>query len=143
MRSVGRGPGGAPHRPAKRWPAQRYAEMAVRLREKGVHPVMLGGKGDEAAAAAIATDCADAVNLLGQTSLLEVAGLARRAAGAVGNDTGPMHIAAAVGCPAVALFSNASDPALCGQRGPTVTILRRSDLADLPVSEVEAALRLR
>ena len=136
-------PGGAAHRPAKRWPAPRYAELAVRLVDMGVRPVMLGGDGDEAAATAIAAECPDAANLLGQTSLLEVAGLARHAVGAVGNDTGPMHIAAAVGCPAVALFSNASDPALCGQRGPAVTILRRPDLADLSVSEVEAALRLR
>ena len=69
--------------------------------------------------------------------------IARRAAAAVGNDTGPMHIAAAVGCPSLALFSAASDPALCGQRGPDVAFLRRPDLAALAVDEVEAALRLR
>jgi hypothetical protein len=41
------------------------------------------------------------------------------------------------------LFSAASDPGLCGQRGPDVTILRRSSLADLSVDEVDAAVRLR
>ncbi|MGH6618562.1 MAG: glycosyltransferase family 9 protein, partial [Alphaproteobacteria bacterium] len=61
----------------------------------------------------------------------------------VGNDTGPMHIAAAVGCPSLVLFSAESDPALCGQRGPAVAYLRRPVLADLAVAEVEAALRLR
>jgi ADP-heptose:LPS heptosyltransferase len=54
-----------------------------------------------------------------------------------------MHIAAAVGCPSLVLFSAASDPALCGQRGPAVAYLRRAALADLAVDEVEAALRLR
>jgi hypothetical protein len=41
------------------------------------------------------------------------------------------------------LFSAASDPALCGQRGSAVAYLRRAALADLTVDEVEAALRLR
>ena len=72
-----------------------------------------------------------------------VAGVLREAAFIIGNDTGPMHIAAAAGCPSLVLFSAASDPALCGQRGPSVAYLRRPRLADLAVDEVEAALRLR
>lgn len=136
-------PGGAAHRPAKRWPAEAYAALAGRLSAKGVTPVIVGGPDERAAAATILEACPDALNLLGRTSLLEIAGVARKAAAAVGNDTGPMHIAAAVGCPSVALFSAESDPALCGQRGPDVTVLRRSSLTDLPVDEVEAAVRLR
>jgi hypothetical protein len=50
-----------------------------------------------------------------------------------------MHLIAAAGCPAVVLFSAASDPALCGQRG-RVAILRRDDLADLALEPVLAAL---
>ena len=69
--------------------------------------------------------------------------LARMAAGAVGNDTGPMHVIAAAGCPAVVLFSAKSDPALVKPRGPAVTTLRRDDLADLPLDEVVAALIMR
>jgi ADP-heptose:LPS heptosyltransferase len=136
-------PGGAAHRPAKRWPADRYAELAGHLAEKGLPPVILGGPDEQAAVAAILDVCPDAVSLLGRTTLFDIAGAARRAAGAIGNDTGPMHIAAAVGCPSLVLFSDASDPALCGQRGPDVAILRRADLRDLPVEEVEAAVRLR
>ena len=60
--------------------------------------------------------------------------------GAVGNDTGPMHIFAAQGCRTLVLYSNASDPALCAQRGDTVTILRRERLQDLSVKDVAAAL---
>lgn len=136
-------PGGAAHRPEKRWPAERYGDLAGRLAGRSIQPVVVGGTGDEGAAASIARACPETVDLVGQTSLMELAGLARRAAGAVGNDTGPMHIAAAVGCPSVVLFSDASDPALCGQRGAAVRVLRRPVLGDLPVSEVEAALRLR
>ena len=64
------------------------------------------------------------------------------AAGAVGNDTGPLHIIATAGCPTVALYSFASDPALCAQKGTDVTILRRDLLTELSVDEVEAALKL-
>ena len=83
------------------------------------------------------------INLGGQTNIFDVAGLARRAVGAVGNDTGPMHITAAVGCPSVVLYSNASNPDLCGQRGPAVKILRRAALEGLATAEVEAALQCR
>ena len=135
-------PGGAPHRPAKRWPPHRFAALAADLAERGIQPVLLGAADDEAAVRGVMDGCPAAVSLIGRTSLLDLGGLARRAALAVGNDTGPMHIAAAVGCRSVVLFSNESDPALCAQRGPDVTILRRPSLADLPVAEVEAALRL-
>jgi ADP-heptose:LPS heptosyltransferase len=78
--------------------------------------------------------------LTGKTSLLELASLARRAAVAIGNDTGPMHLIAAAGCPAIVLFSRASEPALCAPRACRVTVLRRPALEDLAVEEVLAAL---
>lgn len=136
-------PGGALHRPGKRWPAERFAALAGRLLTRGVQPVIVGGPADADAAAAIAAECPDAVGLAGETDLFELAGLIRRAAAAVGNDTGPMHLAAALGCPALVLFSDASDPVLCAPRGDHVGLLHRPSLADLSVAEVEADLRLR
>ncbi len=132
-------PGGAAQHPRKRWPAGRYAALAGALAARGTTPVLLGTAQDADAAGVIQSACPAARSLVGQTSLFDIAVLAQRAAGAVGNDSGPMHLIAAAGCPAVALFSDASDPALCGQRG-RVTILRRDDLADLPLDAVEAAL---
>jgi len=135
-------PGGAAHRPEKRWPAERFAALAGLLWAKGVRPVILGGPAETTLAAAIVTACSDARDLTGQTSLLDIAGLARLAGAAVGNDTGPMHLIAALDCPSVVLYSKASDPGLCGQRGANVGILRRDDLAQLSVPEVDAALNL-
>ncbi|MEJ0067903.1 MAG: glycosyltransferase family 9 protein [Pseudomonadota bacterium] len=80
------------------------------------------------------------IDLTGQTRLGELTALARRAALAIGNDTGPMHLMAAVGCRAVVLFSDASDPALCAPRGIRVTALRRPNLADLPPEDVFALI---
>ena len=132
-------PGAAPHRPRKRWPAERFASLAATLRARGITPVALGAAAEAPLAAAIQ----DAVDLTGQTTIPDIAGLARRAAFAVGNDTGPMHLIAAIGCPSVVLFSADSDPALTAPRGPGgawPTVLRVPDLADLPAERVAAAL---
>ena len=69
-----------------------------------------------------------------------LAGLARRAAFAVGNDTGPLHLIAAMGCPTLALFGPRSDAAIHRPQGPRTTVLAARDLAELPPGEVRAAL---
>lgn len=135
-------PGGAPHRPAKRWPLQSYADLANRLADRGIEPVLLGGPAEADDLEAIEAQAPRAVNLAGLTSFQDLVVLARGARLAVGNDTGPMHLIALSGCRSVVLYSADSDPALCGQRGPAVTILRRDSLADLTVGEVVAALDL-
>jgi len=132
-------PGGAPHRPAKRWPAPRYAELGNALAGQGVIPVLLGTQHDAEQIDPIIAACPHAMSLLGQTSFADIAVLARSAAGAVGNDTGPMHLIAASGCPAVVLFSTESDPGLCAPRG-LVTVLQAPDLAELALPTVLDAL---
>lgn len=133
-------PGGAAHRPGKRWPAERYAALARHLAQRGTTPVLVGGGDDAVLAGEIVARARGAVDLAGRTSLLELAQLARSAALAVGNDTGPMHLIALAGCPSLVLYSHASDPALCAPRGPRVAILRKPRLAELGLEEVEAAL---
>lgn len=133
-------PGGAPHRPEKRWPAAKFADLATAWLEKGLLPVLIGTGADREWTDAIAAACPGAKNLTGATSIFQLAGLARQAEVAVGNDTGPMHLAAVASCRCVVLYSHASDPALCGQRGAEVTILRVPDLKDLPVEDVLSAV---
>lgn len=135
-------PGGAAHRPDKRWPASSYAALAQEMMERGIVPVVIGAQSEREIGDGIAALCPGARNLAGQTSLAEVAELARHAAAAVGNDTGPMHIVAGVGCPSIVLFSAASDPALCAPRGKWVRVFRRASLPELGVAEVAAAVPL-
>lgn len=134
--------GGSSHRPKKRWPPQAYGELAAQLFAAGYRPVLIGAAAERDVLEAIKGHCADALNLCGHTDFGQIAALARAAAGAVGNDTGPMHIVAAVGCRATVLFSAASDPALTAPRGPHVQLLQRARLADLPVGDVRASLTL-
>ncbi|MAI49464.1 MAG: ADP-heptose--LPS heptosyltransferase [Rhodospirillaceae bacterium] len=135
-------PGGAAHRPAKRWPPEGYRALGENWLEQGVTPVIVCGP-DETDLAAEIADGREMVNLAGETSFADIAELSCRAAGAVGNDTGPMHIAAICNCPSVVLFSDESDPSITAPRGPDVQVLRREKLADLPVSEVAETLSLR
>lgn len=137
-------PGGAAHRPEKRWPATHYASLAKALAARGTTPVLIGGAAEADVTGAIHAAVPEARDLTNRTSLAEIASLARGAVCAVGNDTGPMHIIAATGCLSVVLFSNASDPALCAPRagasGHPPVILRRPSLDALTVEEVLAKL---
>jgi len=132
-------PGGAAHRPAKRWPAEWFGAVAARLAKRGLAPVLLGTEAEAEAIATIRALCPQALDLSGKTGFLDILGLGRAAAAALGNDTGPMHLIAAAGCPSVVLFSAESNPDLCAPRG-RVTILRRPSLADLGEAEAAAAL---
>ncbi|MSO89641.1 MAG: lipopolysaccharide heptosyltransferase family protein [Rhodospirillaceae bacterium] len=129
-------PGGSLHRPEKRWPATQFAGLCTTLAASGQQPVLMGTAAEKPLIQAILRDCPPGLDLAGQTSLADIANLARGAKAAIGNDTGPMHLIAAAGCRALVLFSSASDPALCAPRGGDVTVLRRQGLADLPVAEV-------
>lgn len=132
-------PGGSAHRSGKRWPAEHYAEIARRLGKRGISSVLIGTEFDKEAVDQVLDGCKTAMSLLDHTEILDIPAIARAAWAALGNDTGPMHLAAATGCRSVVLFSGESDPDLCAPRG-RVTILRKPDLAELGVDEVWAAL---
>lgn len=136
-------PGAAPHRPAKRWPAENFAEIARFLHEKGIFPAVIGAKNDQNLAQIILDRCPQAIDLTGRTTIPDLFPLAAGATLAIGNDTGPMHIAAAAGCRSIVLFSQESDPNLTAPRMPDgawPTVLRAPVLADLSIGRVVAAL---
>ncbi|MBE9605475.1 glycosyltransferase family 9 protein [Acetobacteraceae bacterium H6797] len=132
-------PGGAGVGAVKRWPAENYAALAAALMERGLRPVIIGGKAEESAAAAILAACPEALDLTMKTSFFDIATLAAGARLLVGNDTGPMHLAACMGPPAIALFSAAGVPAKHAPRGPAgewSTVIQEADLKNLPVAKV-------
>jgi ADP-heptose:LPS heptosyltransferase len=127
--------------PAKVWPG--FPPLAQRMRESGVPVVALAGPADGSvveallAADAVAEDC-----VARDWPLVEVAGLLSLARAAVGNDSGPTHLAAAVGCPTVAVFGP-TDPAVWAPVGLRVRALGGpSDGAPWPaVDLVDATLQ--
>lgn len=132
-------PGAAPHRPAKRWPIENFVAIARLLAERGQNPAVIGSVMDQALAAAITRQVPTAVDLTGRTTLRQLATVAAGATLAVGNDTGPMHLAAAVGTACIVLFSGESDPAITRPRGRVTTIAVPA-LTDLSIARVAEAL---
>jgi heptosyltransferase II len=112
---------GAEYGPAKRWPAKRFAAAAVMLQKQtNCRWLIFGGAGDKDLAEKVTTEIryagreADGViNLAGRTSLRELAGALKLCRLLLTNDSGPMHLAAAVGTPLIVPFGSTS-PELTG-----------------------------
>lgn len=116
---------GAAFGPAKRWLPERFAEVGRRLRDElEAHVLLFGSDADADVVASIARAIGQqAHDLAGKTRLGELAALMQRCAVVITNDTGPMHLAGAVGANIVALFGSTS-PEATAPPGP-VTIVRK------------------
>jgi lipopolysaccharide heptosyltransferase I len=145
--------------PNKRWPPERFGEVAGFLHEvRGLTSIVLWGPGEEGLARAVVDASAGSARVAPATSISDLLALSRRAALMVSGDTGPLHIAAAAGTPTVAIFGP-TDP---GRNGPwaasDVVVSRyatcgchydrrchepRWCLDDVPVAEVTAAIQQR
>jgi ADP-heptose:LPS heptosyltransferase len=131
-------PGSSARNQDKRWP--HYAELAARLDAAGWLPVTVPGP-DEAEAdplPGVALRHGDGRWL----DLFELAGVLRKAALVVGNDTGPTHMAAFLGVPGVALFGARRATIKGSLAAVGFGVLSRQRLAELTVDEVMAALPL-
>ena len=95
---------------AKQWPVERFRELAVRLKAAGYRVLVSASSAGDERAAAIGAEVV-------VSNLRELVALTRRAALVVGGDTGPVHLAAALGVPVVALFGP-TDPSRTGPQFP-------------------------
>lgn len=108
----------------KAWPADRFAQLADRLAAEYRCQVLIGGSGQEEDLARRINQDATCrpISLAGLTGVKEFAAVVKRATLFVGNDSGAMHVAVAVGTPTVALFGP-SDPAEWGPRGGLTEVI--------------------
>jgi heptosyltransferase-1 len=145
--------------PNKRWPPARLAVIASELRARhGLMSMVLWGPGEEALAAAVVASANGAAVLSPKTTIADLVALARPAAVMVSGDTGPTHIAAALGTPIVGIYGP-TRPARNGPMSPLdVTVSRdavcqchhlrrckldRMCLLDIEVAEVLEAVERR
>lgn len=137
-------PGASAHRAAKKWPEENYAELAKRIADAGVTPVIIGGKAEGLVAQTIVRAEPRTKSLTTRTDLFQLVTLSEKALFAVGNDTGPMHIATLAGCPGVALFAtDESDPEQAAPRGPAQVIINNAPrLAELSADDVWQSVRM-
>ncbi len=100
---------GAEYGPAKRWPEAHFAALARMLAARGCAVWLVGSPKDHAVAATIAAASGGVcINLCGRTDIAEAADLLAAARLVVTNDSGLMHVAAAVGRPVIALYGSSS-----------------------------------
>lgn len=107
---------------AKQWPADRYGEVALQLGQKGLKSLINFGPGEGILARAVETSSRGAAEAI-SCSLPQLIALTRRARLAIGGDTGPLHLAAALNVPVVGIFGP-TDPARNGPFGTCSTVLR-------------------
>ena len=101
--------------PNKQWPADRFGALAVRVRaEHGLPSVVLWGPAERERAEQVVAASEGAATLAPETRITDIFAMARAARLVVSGDTGPLHIACAVGTPVVALFG----PTSAGRNGP-------------------------
>jgi heptosyltransferase-1 len=138
---------------AKRWPVERYGEVAKELAKDGLCSLINYGPGEEELAVAVEAAGAGAARKI-SCSISELIALTRRARLFIGGDTGPMHLAAALKIPVVAIFGP-TNPARNGPFGTRSIVLRSASsmtdhtrrrepeqgLLEITVGEVVAATR--
>jgi len=126
---------------AKRWLPERFAELGDQLvaqirkeypEYSSVRCLLLGGKGEEDLGMEITNRmCSQPIVLSGKTSIRELMGILRRCAVLVSNDTGPMHMAQALGVPVVAIFGS-TDPDATSPSGGGQSVVIRTDVRCAP-----------
>lgn len=109
----------------KEWPLEHYVQLAKKFIEQDVAVVISGGNADKEKGLTISKEvCSPKIfDAVGKTSIIEVAGLVKKASACIGGDTGPMHIAAAVGVPTISLFGPVS-PERTSAYGPFSKVVR-------------------
>ncbi len=139
---------GAARGPSKRWPCEHFIALGQGLlRERPCGIVVLGSEQERALCERVAAGIgAGAVSLAGRTTLPELAALLAQCALAVGNDSGGLHLAAAVGVPVLTIFG-ITDPRKTGPLGPRVRVLqgnapRSRDIARHSEEAVQALRRI-
>jgi len=140
---------------AKRWPAERYGAVVEELAQRGAVVLVNAGPGEEFLAASVVT-AANGHGSVMVTSLEQLIALTRRASLVIGGDTGPLHLASALGKPVVGIYGP-TDPKRNGPYGGPFRVLRNPEsrrdhtrreppeaglLTILPESVMEAAMEL-
>lgn len=107
----------------KLWDDEKFAELADAISQRMNIPVVFTGRDKESLDKITAKVATKAINIGGQTTLPELSCIYREALAVITTDSGPMHMAAAMGTPVVALFGP-TDPARTGPYGANHTIIR-------------------
>lgn len=122
--------------PEKKWPEQHYISLCKMLLNHKMVPVLIGAEGDTQTTQKIKMGVPACVDLTGKTNIFDIPSLAKDAFGAIGNDTGPMHLIGPTRCPTLVLFGNKTNPEKHAPLGDFVHTLQKKRIKDISPDEV-------
>ena len=135
-------PSSSEAKPSKRWPIEYYIRLAEALKSEGLQPVLSGTEIDRPITSAIAAACPECLDLTGKPDLFLLAELASGASVVVGNDTGPVFLAARLNTPTVMLMGADTDPSMSAPYGEKAQWIKIGRLDQLSFEEVWKSVRI-
>ena len=134
-------PGCSLAKPEKRWPPENFAALARRFNDNSISAVLTGTVADKDIVDMVQSMAPDAINLCGQTSIADLARLYASAVSIVGNDTGPVFLAALTGAPTIMIMGPDTNPSMSAPTGPCCDWVQGAPITKLHVDDVWHALQ--
>ena len=134
-------PGCSPAKPSKRWPAAHFASVAREVMADGRQVAIVGASADRDAADSVMADAPDCIDMVGKTDLASLTSLFAKAHAVIGNDTGPVFLAAKTGRPTLMVMGRDTDPAMSAPTGAKAGWVRQDRIENVTPQAVLDALR--
>ena len=134
-------PGCSVAKPSKRWPSSSYAALANIFIESGRKVVIVGTAADRPVTDDVVRDAPACIDMVGRTSIESLAMLFQGAHAVVGNDTGPVFLAARTGAPTLMVMGGDTDPAMSAPVGARAGWIRKDRVEAVTPDEVIASLK--
>ena len=133
-------PGCSLAKPRKRWPAKFFGAVGNDLLARGVTVYVVGRAEDRLAIDCVLAHAPNIIDLCGKTDLPELARLLCNASYVIGNDTGPVFLAAKTGAPTLMMMGPDTDPAMSAPNGIAAAWLRATPISDITVTAALTSL---
>ena len=134
-------PGCSPAKPSKRWPAAHFAAVARELMSTGRDVAIVGTAADRVAADLVIAEAPGCTDMVGKTDLASLTTLFASAHAVIGNDTGPVFLAAKTGVPTLMVMGQDTDPDMSAPTGAKSGWVRQDRIEDVTPQAVLDTLR--
>ena len=134
-------PGCSPAKPSKRWPAAHFAAVARELMASGRDVAIVGTAADRDAADLVIAEAPGCTDMVGKTDLASLTTLFASAHAVIGNDTGPVFLAAKTGVPTLMVMGQDTDPDMSAPTGAKAGWVRKDRIENVAPQAVLDALR--
>lgn len=135
-------PSSSATKPSKRWPVENYIRLAGALKDKGWQPVLTGTELDRPITSEIAAACRGCLDLTGKPNLFLLAELALGSSIVIGNDTGPVFLAARLNVPTLMLMGADTDASMSAPYGEKARWIQKGRLDQLSFDDVWKTVEL-